>query len=185
MSIAIFPASGGLGGSTLSHLLETVKVDPSSLTLIARSPERLAKEEARGAKVLKADYDHPETLDGVFKGVEVLNLISYASFQHKYRFKVCHCQRNNVELELTSGRKSRYRLCDLTRSPSHNLLFPRIRSRWQTHLQTTRHARPPRYGGTPSFPGLAYVLIYRNPTRTLQREFPSLYCQLRYCKGCG
>jgi uncharacterized protein YbjT (DUF2867 family) len=89
MSIAIFPASGGLGGATLSHLLDTVKVDASSLVLVARSPERLAKEDARGAKVLKADYDHPETLDGVFKGVEVLNLISYASFQHKYRFKVC------------------------------------------------------------------------------------------------
>ena len=96
MSVAIFPASGGLGGATLSHLLDTVRVDPSSLTLIARSPERLAKEEGRGAKVLKADYDHPETLDGVFAGVEVLNLISYASFQHKYRFKVCHSKRYSV-----------------------------------------------------------------------------------------
>jgi hypothetical protein len=98
MSIAIFPASGGLGGATLSHLLDTVKIDPSSLSLIARSPERLAKEEARGAKVLKADYDHPETLDGVFKGVEVLNLISYASFQHKYRFKVCHSSIDYLEV---------------------------------------------------------------------------------------
>jgi len=97
MSIAIFPASGGLGGATLKHLLDTVKVDPSSLTLIARSPERLAKEEARGAKVLKADYDYPETLDGVFAGVEVLNLISYASFQHKYRFKVFHSQSGLIE----------------------------------------------------------------------------------------
>lgn len=90
MSIGIFPASGGLGGATLSHLLDTVKVDPSSLVLVARAPERLVEEEGRGAKVLKADYDHAETLEGRFEGVEVLNLISYPSFQHKYRFKVCH-----------------------------------------------------------------------------------------------
>jgi uncharacterized protein YbjT (DUF2867 family) len=88
MSIAIFPASGGLGGATLSHLLNTAKVDPTSLVLVARSPGRLSQEKARGATVLQADFDHPETLDGCFKGVEVLNLISYASFQHKYRFKV-------------------------------------------------------------------------------------------------
>jgi uncharacterized protein YbjT (DUF2867 family) len=90
MSIAIFPASGGLGGATLSHLLNTAKVDPSSLVLIARSPERLDDEKSRGAKVLKADFDRPETLHGCFKGVDVLNLISYPSFQHKYRFKVHH-----------------------------------------------------------------------------------------------
>lgn len=88
MSIAIFPASGGLGGATLAHLINTAKVKPSSLVLIARSPERLDDEKSRGSKVLKADFDHPETLDGCFEGVDVLNLISYPSFQHKYRFKV-------------------------------------------------------------------------------------------------
>jgi len=90
MSTAIFPASGGLGTATLNHLLDTVKVTPSSLVLVARAPERLAEEKARGATVLQADYDHSETLEGCFKGVQMLNLISYASFQHKYRFKVRH-----------------------------------------------------------------------------------------------
>jgi len=184
MSIAIFPASGGLGGATLAHLLDTAKVEPSSLVLVARSPERLGKEEAQGVKVLKADYDHPETLDGVFKGVEVLNLISYASFQHKYRFKVCCYQIDNIH-ELMLGCKSRYRFCDLTRSPTYHLLFPRIRSRWRTHVQTTRHARSSRNGGILGFISLANFLIYRNPTRTLLREFPSVYGELRFGKGCG
>lgn len=135
MSIAIFPASGGLGGATLSHLLDTVELDPSSLVLIARSPERLAKEEAQGAKVLKADYDHPETLDGVFKGVEVLNLISYASFQHKYRFKVCHS--SIVYLEVRAEDRSQKPLSTLrshkesvisSTLPSHSLEMANPRS---------------------------------------------------------
>ena len=88
MTIAIFPASGGLGGSTLSHLLETAKIEPSSLVLVARHPEKLANEKARGTTIRQADFDHPETLKGCFEGVDALNLISYASFQHEYRFKV-------------------------------------------------------------------------------------------------
>jgi len=88
MTIAIFPASGGLGGSTLSHLLDTAKIEPSSLLLVARYPEKLANEKARGATIRQADFDHPETLEGCFEGVDALNLISYASFQHEYRFKV-------------------------------------------------------------------------------------------------
>ena len=88
MTIAIFPASGGLGGSTLSHLLDTAKLEPTSLVLVARHPEKLANEKARGATIRQADFDHPETLEGCFEGVDALNLISYASFQHEYRFKV-------------------------------------------------------------------------------------------------
>lgn len=84
--LGIFPASGGLGGSTLRHLLE--QVPPNEVVLIARSPEKLSKEKAAGAIIRKADYDNAQTLDQSFDGISSLNLISYASIQNEYRFKV-------------------------------------------------------------------------------------------------
>ncbi|KAJ5417880.1 uncharacterized protein N7487_001430 [Penicillium crustosum] len=84
--LGIFPASGGLGGSTLGHLLD--QVPPKEVVLIARSPEKLSKEKAVGVTIRKADYDNIQTLDQVFDGISSLNLISYASIQNEYRFKV-------------------------------------------------------------------------------------------------
>ncbi|CRL23078.1 NAD(P)-binding domain [Penicillium camemberti] len=84
--LGIFPASGGLGGSTLRHLLD--QVPPNEVVLIARSPEKLSKEKAAGAIIRKADYDNTQTLDQSFEGISSLNLISYASIQNEYRFKV-------------------------------------------------------------------------------------------------
>jgi Predicted nucleoside-diphosphate-sugar epimerases len=84
--LGIFPASGGLGGSTLRHLLE--QVPSNEVVLIARSPEKLSKEKAAGATIRKADYDNTQTLDQAFDGISSLNLISYASIQNEYRFKV-------------------------------------------------------------------------------------------------
>ncbi|EAU37115.1 conserved hypothetical protein [Aspergillus terreus NIH2624] len=84
--LGIFPASGGLGGSTLGHLLE--QVPSNEVVLIARSPEKLSKEKAAGAIIRQADYDNAQTLDHSFDGISSLNLISYASIQNEYRFKV-------------------------------------------------------------------------------------------------
>ncbi|KAJ5515477.1 hypothetical protein N7527_007037 [Penicillium freii] len=86
IKLGIFPASGGLGGSTLRHLLE--QVPSNEVVLIARSPEKLIKEKAAGAIIRKADYDNTQTLDQSFDGISSLNLISYASIQNEYRFKV-------------------------------------------------------------------------------------------------
>lgn len=84
--LGIFPASGGLGGSTLSHLLGLVPAN--EVVLVARSPERLNKEETAGAIVRKANYDDAQTLDHSFDGISSLNLISYASIQNEHRFTV-------------------------------------------------------------------------------------------------
>lgn len=84
--LGIFPASGGLGGSTLSHLLDLVP--GNEVVLVARSPQKLHKEEAAGAVVRKADYDNAQTLDHAFDGISSLNLISYASIQNEHRFTV-------------------------------------------------------------------------------------------------
>lgn len=84
--IGVFPAAGGLGSSIVKHLLNLVPA--SQLVLIARKPESLSKEAAAGATVRYADYDDPSTLDHAFDGVDVLMLISYASFEIEHRFNV-------------------------------------------------------------------------------------------------
>lgn len=86
-SIAIFPASGGIGGGTYQHLLNLV--DAKNVILVARSPEKIPeKYTSSGAVARYGDYDKLETLDHAFDGARFLNLISYASIEHEYRFKV-------------------------------------------------------------------------------------------------
>ncbi|KFY28069.1 hypothetical protein V491_00641 [Pseudogymnoascus sp. VKM F-3775] len=85
--IGVFPASGGLGGSTLNHLVNAV--NPSRVVAIVRKPQNVARHLVNaGVTVRGADYDEPPTLDHAFEDVATLNLISYASIDHEHRFKV-------------------------------------------------------------------------------------------------
>lgn len=84
--IGIFPASGGLGSSIVSHLL--TMIPPTQLILITRFPEKLAEMSRTGAIVRRGDYDEPKSLDRVFDDVGVLMLISYASFEIDHRAAV-------------------------------------------------------------------------------------------------
>lgn len=86
--IGIFPASGGLGGSTYRHLLKLVPND--RVTLICRYPEKVEAEyKQTGVTVRKATYEStPQELELAFSGMEVLFLISYPSHVHDYRRKV-------------------------------------------------------------------------------------------------
>ncbi|KAL4966493.1 uncharacterized protein BDV14DRAFT_171181 [Aspergillus stella-maris] len=83
--IGVFPATGGLGSSIVKHLLKLVPA--SQLILIARKPESLSYAADAGATIRKADYDDPATLDTAFDGVDVLMLISYASFEIEHRIQ--------------------------------------------------------------------------------------------------
>lgn len=84
--VGIFPASGALGGSVVKHLSSLIPA--SSLILIARKPDSLAKYSRQGAVVRRADYDEDCSLTRVFDGVGVLFLISYASCEHEHRSRV-------------------------------------------------------------------------------------------------
>lgn len=74
MSIAITGASGQLGHRTAELVLD--QVDPSSVVLITRSPEKLAEFAARGADVRAGDFEQPDDLTAAFAGVEKLLIIS-------------------------------------------------------------------------------------------------------------
>ncbi|KAF3765222.1 NAD(P)-binding protein [Cryphonectria parasitica EP155] len=86
--IGIFPASGGLGGSTYRHLLKLVPND--HVTLICRHPEKVEEEYRQaGVAVRRASYEcTPQELEVAFSGLDVLFLVSYPSHVHEYRVKV-------------------------------------------------------------------------------------------------
>lgn len=84
--VAVFPASGGIGGSTVKHLLP--RLPAKDLIFIARRPERLNDASASGATVRQADYDDDNSLSNAFEAVNTLFLISYASVEHEYRSEV-------------------------------------------------------------------------------------------------
>lgn len=84
--IGVFPASGALGTSIVKNL--TTLVPASQLVLIARHPEKLAEFRKDGATVRQANYDDDSSLDHAFDGIDVLMLVSYASFEIEHRVKV-------------------------------------------------------------------------------------------------
>lgn len=69
-------ASGQLGRRVLAHLLDTVRVAPSRIVAVTRTPAKLADLTARGVDVRQGDFDDPASLGAAFKGVQRLLLIS-------------------------------------------------------------------------------------------------------------
>ncbi|EKV06749.1 NmrA-like family protein [Penicillium digitatum PHI26] len=98
--IGIFPASGALGSSIVNHLAKLVPA--SDLVLSAQRPEKLHDLKQAGATVHKADYDDPSTLVTALGGMDVLMLISYASFEIDHRVKA---HRLAIDAAIKSGVK--------------------------------------------------------------------------------
>lgn len=87
--IAVFPASGALGGSTVSHLLNLLQEDASRLILISRHPQKAQIEAVNsGATIRKGDYLDENSLRNVFEGASTLFLVSYPSIEYEFRFNV-------------------------------------------------------------------------------------------------
>ncbi|PYH90908.1 NAD(P)-binding protein [Aspergillus ellipticus CBS 707.79] len=97
-TVGVFPAPGGIGGSTVKHLLP--RLPPQNLVFIARNPAKLADASAAGATVRKADYDDEASLEHAFDGINILFLISYASVENEYRVERHH---KAINLALRSG----------------------------------------------------------------------------------
>ena len=67
-------ATGQLGRLVVAELLKTVPA--GRLSVVTRDPGKAADLAARGVSVHAADFDHPETLDRAFAGVDRLLMIS-------------------------------------------------------------------------------------------------------------
>lgn len=67
-------ATGKLGSKIVEKLLETVPA--TKLAVSVRNPEKAEGLRARGVEVRHGDFDHPETLDTAFAGIDRLLIIS-------------------------------------------------------------------------------------------------------------
>lgn len=63
MSIIVTGATGQLGRHVVEQLLEKVPAD--QITAVVRDAEKASGFAARGVKIAVADYNQPETFDGV------------------------------------------------------------------------------------------------------------------------
>lgn len=87
MSIVVTGATGGLGRFVIEGLLE--KVPAGQITAVARSREKAAGIAACGVRIAVADYNDPESFDGLFAAGDKVLLISGNEFdkgrvgQHK------------------------------------------------------------------------------------------------------
>ncbi|MFI2204049.1 SDR family oxidoreductase [Streptomyces sp. NPDC020192] len=74
MSIVVTGATGHLGTHVIEGLLE--KVPAEQITAVVRDEAKAASLAARGVKLAVADYDTPESFDGVFSAGDKVLLIS-------------------------------------------------------------------------------------------------------------
>lgn len=74
MKMLVTGATGKLGTKVVESLLKTVPVN--QLAVSVRNPEKAEGLRARGVEVRKGDFDHPETLDTAFAGIDRLLIIS-------------------------------------------------------------------------------------------------------------
>jgi NAD(P)H dehydrogenase (quinone) len=74
MKLLVTGATGKFGTKVVETLLKTVPA--AQLAVSVRNPEKAAELKARGVDVRQGDFDHPETLDAAFAGVDRLLLVS-------------------------------------------------------------------------------------------------------------
>ncbi|MFH0516553.1 SDR family oxidoreductase [Streptomyces sp. M41] len=78
MSIVVTGATGNLGRHIVEQLLEKVPAD--RITAAVRTPGKAAEFAERGVKIAAADYNSPETFDGLFAAGDKVLLISGNEF---------------------------------------------------------------------------------------------------------
>lgn len=78
MSIVVTGATGHLGRHVVEQLLE--KVPAEQVTAVVRDESRAADLAARGVRLAVADYNAPETFDGLFSAGDKVLLISGNEF---------------------------------------------------------------------------------------------------------
>lgn len=74
MKILVTGATGKLGSKVVNTLLQTVSAD--QLAVSVRNPEKATELKRFGIEVRQGDFDHPDTLDAAFSGIDRLLIIS-------------------------------------------------------------------------------------------------------------
>jgi NAD(P)H dehydrogenase (quinone) len=74
MKLLVTGATGKLGSKVVESLLKSVPA--SELAVSVRNPEKAEALRSQGVEVRLGDFDHPETLDTAFSGIDRLLIIS-------------------------------------------------------------------------------------------------------------
>ncbi|MEO2076554.1 MAG: SDR family oxidoreductase [Bacillus sp. (in: firmicutes)] len=74
MKILVTGATGKLGSKVVESLLKSIPA--RELVVSVRNPEKAEGLRSRGVEVRHGDFDHPETLENAFKGIDRLLIIS-------------------------------------------------------------------------------------------------------------
>ncbi|MCO7175222.1 SDR family oxidoreductase [Sporolactobacillus kofuensis] len=74
MKLLVTGATGDLGTKIVTSLLN--RVPANQLVVSVRNVEKANKFQERGVEVRQGDFDHPETLDSAFSGIDRLLIIS-------------------------------------------------------------------------------------------------------------
>ncbi|MBM7666040.1 NAD(P)H dehydrogenase (quinone) [Solibacillus kalamii] len=74
MKLLVTGATGKFGTKVVETLLKTVPAN--QLAVSVRNPEKAEQLRTRGIEVRQGDFDHPETLDTAFAGIDRLLIIS-------------------------------------------------------------------------------------------------------------
>ena len=74
MKILVTGATGKLGSKVVESLLKSIPA--KELAVSVRNPEKAEGLRSRGVEVRHGDFDHPETLENAFKGIDRLLIIS-------------------------------------------------------------------------------------------------------------
>lgn len=74
MKILVTGATGKLGSKVVESLLKSIPA--SELAVSVRNPEKAEGLRSRGVEVRHGDFDHPETLENAFNGIDRLLIIS-------------------------------------------------------------------------------------------------------------
>ncbi|MGG3466739.1 SDR family oxidoreductase [Neobacillus pocheonensis] len=74
MKMLVTGATGKFGTKVVETLLKTIPA--TQLAVSVRNPEKAEGLRARGVEVRQGDFDHPETLDSAFAGIDRLLIIS-------------------------------------------------------------------------------------------------------------
>ncbi|CAM4491082.1 SDR family oxidoreductase [Paenibacillus tarimensis] len=74
MKMLVTGATGKLGARVVETLLKSMPA--SQLAVSVRDPQKAEALKARGVEVRQGDFDHPETLDSAFAGIDRLLIIS-------------------------------------------------------------------------------------------------------------
>ncbi|KAK4098482.1 NAD(P)-binding protein [Parathielavia hyrcaniae] len=150
MKVGIFPASGALGSSTYTHLLNLVPND--QVVLISRHPEKIPRPYLdAGVQARQASYESTSSeLEKAFSGIDILFLISLPSHDHGYRTKV---HLTAVDAARRAG-VSHIFYSSLAFAGSH-ASFSSLAVVMQAHLDTERHLAKL----ASESPGFAYTSI--------------------------